>query len=60
MSKVFAHLAGELHLSAGFPPIPGLPAAAVPLTCTLEDCDNLSPNTISRKTDLHANTLGGT
>ena len=39
MSKVFTHLAGELNLSAGFSPIPGARAAAVPLTCrpTLED-----------------------
>ena len=37
MSKVFVHLAGELNLSAGFSPIPGARAAAVALTCTLED-----------------------
>ena len=57
MSKV--HLTGKLNLSAGVAPIPGALAAAVPLTCTLEDCDNLSPNTTSRKTKLHANMLGG-
>ena len=59
MSKVFAHLAGELNLSAGFSSIPGARAAAVPLPYTLEEYDNLSPNTTSRKTNLHANTLGG-
>ena len=35
MSKIFTHLAGGLNLSAGFSPILGASATAVPLPCAL-------------------------